>query len=148
MKTSDIEWRQMLYLLEGGGRPKLDVELLGRCMPVHQIHLEMLVMEESMKEVTSTPTPCNLAGTGVALSPSKKYYNVVGDFVSYFSSLSTWAGVRIKTTKNCSRFDWVPLNRSPDQRVREALEEGRGRTTCRRYWTSVANSLNNYNHDG
>ena len=49
----------------------------------------MLVMEESVKEVTSTPTPCNLAGTGVVLSPSERYYNVVGDFVLHFSSVST-----------------------------------------------------------
>ena len=34
------------YLLDGGGRPKLEVELEGRCLRVHQIHLEMFVREE------------------------------------------------------------------------------------------------------
>ena len=34
------------YLLNGGGRPKLEVELEGRCLRVHQIHLEMFVREE------------------------------------------------------------------------------------------------------
>ena len=33
-------------LLDGGGRPKLEVELIGRCLRVHQIHLEMFVREE------------------------------------------------------------------------------------------------------
>ena len=34
------------YLLDGGGRPKLEVERIGHCMPVHQIHLEMFVREQ------------------------------------------------------------------------------------------------------
>ena len=33
-------------LLDGGGRPKLEVELIVQCLPVHQIHLEMSVREE------------------------------------------------------------------------------------------------------
>ena len=34
------------YLLDGGGRPKLEVKLIRRCLPVHQIHLDMFVREE------------------------------------------------------------------------------------------------------
>ena len=34
------------YLLDGGGRPKLEVKLIGRCLRVHQIHLDMFVREE------------------------------------------------------------------------------------------------------
>ena len=33
-------------LLDCGGRPRLEVELEGRCMPLHQIHLEMFVRED------------------------------------------------------------------------------------------------------